>query len=156
MKTAIFSFQHCFYKCKIKKVKTPLDLNWIEMTWSQDGAVATSLTCFSINVSPTDGRKWGMKLLETFVLFMSKPSAVSPESLLLSQLSLLICSLWKEWKRTALFWLFPTIVLGKYFNATAGNNTEVLVGNEQNSSEHTGVQGSHSTECKDLPFKSIR
>lgn len=84
MNTAIFSFNIVFTGAKKeRKWKPPLDLNRSEVQWKQDAAVVWSglvwfdLTRFFISVSPTDGRKWRMKLPETFVLLMWKPSSAS-------------------------------------------------------------------------------
>lgn len=138
----LFFSNNVFTNAK-KKGKTPLDLNWIEMKWNQDGAAATR---FSINVSLTAEN-------EDFCAFHVK-TVVSPDSVSSLRFNLLILNwfCWKEWKCTALFLLFPTVQLGRYFNATSGHKTEVVVGKEHNSSQHTGAQGSYSFKCKDLPF----
>lgn len=128
MTTAIFSFNIVFTGAK-KERKWKPPWTWIEVKWKQDAAVATGLTRFSISVSPTDGRKWRMKLPETFVLFMWKPSAASPESFA-SGSSLFLSAhygaiVFGKSENVRLYFDFsPTMLLGRCFNATAGNHTK--------------------------------
>lgn len=145
MKTANFFFQQCFYKCKKERENTPgLELNRNEV---KPGRSCCHDFDTFLHQCVADGRKW------RFLCF-SCQTVVSPDSVSSLRFNLLILDwfCWKEWKRTALFLLFPTVQLGRYFNATAGHKTKVVVGKEHDSCQHTGAQGSSTFKCKDLPF----